>query len=130
MTSISLLVIDDNDDYATLLKFFLELNTDWKIITALNGTEGIAKARQEQPDLILLDVAMPILNGVTVYEMLKCDLTTCFLPTIFFTAMVGVKKMIRSEMGKDVEVITKPMDLAVLKNQISDLCDRYLSLSR
>ena len=129
MTSISLLAIDDNDDYVSLLKFFLELNTDWKIITALNGIEGIAKARREQPDLILLDIAMPILNGVTVYEMLKCDLTTCSLPVIFITAMVGVEKTVRLEVGEDVKVITKPMDLTVLKYQISDLCNQYLFLN-
>lgn len=124
MTAISLLVIDDNNDFVSLLKLFLELSTDWKIITALNGTEGITKARREQPDLILLDVAMPILDGVTVYEMLKCDLTTCSLPTIFLTAMVK-EKMVCSEVGEDVEVITKPIDLTILKNLISDLCDRY-----
>ena len=125
ITSVSLLVIDDNNDFISLLKLFLELNTDWKIITALDGTEGIAKARREQPDLILLDVAMPILSGIAVYEMLKCDLATCSLPTIFLTAMVGVEEMIRQEVRENVEVITKPMDLIILKNKISDLYDRY-----
>ena len=125
MTSITLLVIDDNNDFVSLLKLFLELSTDWKIITALNGIEGIAKARREQPDLILLDVAMPVLSGIAVYEMLKCDLATCSLPTIFLTAMVGVEKIVRLEVSEDVEVITKPIDLAILKHQIGNLYDRY-----
>ena len=128
VTPRSLLVIDDNDDFITLVKFFLERDTDWKIITAKNGKEGIAKARLEQPDLILIDVLMPGLDGIGVYQILKSEKATRSIPAILFTAMLGAKKKVQSEVGEDVEVITKPMGIVCLKNQINDLFNRYLSL--
>ena len=128
ITSRSLLVIDDNDDFITLVKLFLELDTDWKIITALDGKEGITKARLSQPDLILIDVVMPDLDGIGVYQILKSDSATCSIPAILFTAMLGAKKKVQSEVGEDVEVITKPIGIISLKNQINDLFNRYLSL--
>ena len=129
MTSRSLLLIDNNNDYTELVKLFLEQSTEWQIITALDGEEGIKKALLEQPDLILVDLAMPDIDGVAVYKILKSDLSTCYIPTVFITAMVGVEKMICSEANADVEIITKPMDLTVLKDCISDLYARYLSFS-
>ena len=130
MSSKSLLLIDDNDDFITLVQFFLELDTDWKIFTALNGKEGIAKARLEQPDLILIDVAMPDLDGIGIYQILKSDSATRSIPAILFTVMLGVKKKIQSKVGEDVEVITKPIGIISLKNQINDLFNRYLSFSQ
>ena len=129
MTSRSLLLIDDNNDYIELFKLFLEQNTEWEIATALNGREGMKKAQLQQPDLILVDLAMPDLDGVAIYKMLKSDCSTRYIPTVFITAMVGVENMICSEADADVEVITKPMDLIILKDCISDLYARYLSFS-
>ena len=128
VTPRSLLVIDDNDNFIILVKLFLELDTDWKIITALDGKEGIAKARLEQPDLILLDVAMPRLDGIAVYKMLKSERATRSIPIVFLTAMIGMEKVVQSQVDTDVEVITKPMSIIFLKDRITDLCDRYLPL--
>ena len=130
VTPRSLLVIDDNDNdnFIILVKLFLELDTDWKIITALDGKEGIAKARLEQPDLILLDVAMPGLDGIAVYKMLKSERATRSIPIVFLTAMIGMEKVVQSQVDTDVEVITKPMSIIFLKDRITDLCDRYLPL--
>ena len=130
MTSKSLLVIDDNDDFITLVRLFLELDTDWKIITALDGKEGIAKARLKQPDLILLDVVMPRLDGIAVYKMLKSERTTRSILTVFLTAMIGMEKAVQSQVNTDVEIITKPMDIRLLKKQITDLYNRYLTFSQ
>lgn len=129
-SSRSLLVIDDNDDFITLIKLFLELDTDWKIITALNGQEGIIKARLEQPDLILLDIKMPRLDGIAVYKILKSERATRAIPTVFLTAMIGMKKAVRSQANAEVEVITKPINIIFLKEQIADLYNQYLSLRR
>ena len=124
----SLLLIDDNDDFITLVKLFLEFETDWRIITALDGKEGITKAQKLQPDLILLDMAMPILDGIAVYKMLKSNRATHSIPTVFLTAMIGMEKVVQSRVNIDVEVITKPMNIMLLENRIIDLYDRYLSL--
>ncbi|MBE9044822.1 response regulator [Pleurocapsales cyanobacterium LEGE 10410] len=83
MATQRLLLVDDNEDNRMLVKFALESQTDWKILTAADGIEGIAKAEQEQPDVILLDLVMPDLNGLTVCEILKSNIFTCTIPIIF-----------------------------------------------
>ncbi|VEP12269.1 Response regulator receiver protein (fragment) [Hyella patelloides LEGE 07179] len=129
MTSRSLLLIDDNDDYTTLVKLVLEQDNNWRIITASTVKEGIAKAQLEKLDLILLDIVMPNLDGIAVYKMLKSKQATCSIPIIFLTAMIGMEKMVQSQVDADVEVMTKPMSIIILKNQITDRYNRYLSLS-
>ena len=97
VSSKSLLLIDDNDDSITLVKLFLEFDTDWKIFTALDSRGEIVKAQKFQPDLILLDVAMPYLDGIATYKILKSNRATRPIPTIFLTAMLGMKKEVQSQ---------------------------------
>ena len=120
MTDITLLIIDDCHDSNQLVKFVLEQDTDWKIITALNAEEGINRARSDRPSIILLDVAMPDIDGLDVYKLLKFDKTTRSIPVVFTTAMVGVEERIRKQIANDVKVITKPFDIRLLKTQISE----------
>ena len=124
----SLLVIDDNNDFITLVKLFLEFDTDWKIFTASDSREGIAKAQKFQPDLILLDVAMPYLDGIAVYKILKSNQATRSIPTIFLTAMIGIEKAVQSKVDADAKVITKPIGIISLKKQITDLYALYCPL--
>ena len=120
MTDITLLIIDDCHDSNQLVKFVLEQDTDWKIITALNAEEGINRARSDRPSIILLDVAMPDIDGLDVYKLLKSDKTTRSIPVVFTTAMVGVEERIRKQIANNVKVITKPFDIRLLKTQISE----------
>ena len=120
MTDITLLIIDDCHDSNQLVKFVLEQDTDWKIITALNAQEGINLARSDRPSIILLDVAMPDIDGLDVYKLLKFDKTTRSIPVVFTTAMVGVEERIRKQIANNVKVITKPFDIRLLKTQISE----------
>ena len=120
MTDITLLIIDDCHDSNRLVKFVLEQDTDWKIITALNAEEGINRARSDRPSIILLDVAMPDIDGLDVYKLLKSDKTTRSIPVVFTTAMVGVEERIRKQIANNVKVITKPFDIRLLKTQISE----------
>ena len=128
VNSKSLLLIDDNNDFITLVKLFLEFDTDWKVFTASDSREGIAKAQKFQPDLILLDVAMPYVDGIATYKILKSNRATRSIPTIFLTAMIGTEKVVRSEVNADVEVITKPISIISFKKQIINLYARYLFL--
>ncbi|MCC0179073.1 response regulator [Waterburya agarophytonicola K14] len=126
MISTSLLVIDDDGDFNDLVKFVLEHDTDWKIFTALDGEKGVALAQLQQPDIILLDIIMPNLNGLDVYHLLKSNPNTCSIPIIFVTAMVRMEPIIRAQITEDIEVITKPFDIMTLANQVINVCDRYL----
>ena len=122
MAARHLLFIDDNEDSRILVKFALESGTDWEVLTARDGVEGIAKAEVERPDVILLDFMMPDLDGLAVLDVLKSNLFTCSIPVILFTAMVQTDLLSRLENTLAVGVITKPFDVINLDSQIAEIC--------
>lgn len=81
----TVLLVEDNEDnrivYSTILEHF-----GYHVIEALNGEEGIAKARSEKPDLILMDISIPIIDGWEATQVLKRDPTTRSIPIIALTA--------------------------------------------
>ncbi len=122
MANKRLLLIDDNEDNRTLVKFALETNPDWVVLTAANRVEGIAKAESTRPDVILLDFIMPDLDGLTVYEILKNNLFTCSIPVVFITAMTQTMVLDRLETTLAEGIITKPFDVVNLDSQITKIC--------
>src|SRR5687767_7503140 len=81
----TVLLVEDNEDnrivYSTILRHF-----GYSVSEALNGEEGIAKARSEKPDLILMDISIPIIDGWEATQVLKHDPTTRDIPIIALTA--------------------------------------------
>ncbi|MEP7001919.1 MAG: response regulator, partial [bacterium] len=81
----TVLLVEDNEDnrivYSTILRHF-----GYEVIEALNGEEGIAKARSEKPDLILMDISIPIIDGWEATQVLKHDPATRDIPIIALTA--------------------------------------------
>jgi CheY-like chemotaxis protein len=122
-----LLLIDDNEDNRMLVKFALEMHTGWEVLTAEDGIEGITKAEVERPDVILLDVLMPGLDGFTVYEVLKFNLFTCTIPIIFMTALTQEEVLAQLEATLAEGIITKPFDTINLDSQIAKICDWELA---
>ena len=118
-----LLLIDDHEDTRDLVKFALEMTADWKVLGADNAIDGITIAEMERPDIILLDLAMPELDGLITYEILKSNLLTCSIPIVFVTAFTHEKIISRLETTLAEGIITKPFDLASLKLQIAKICD-------
>jgi len=118
-----ILVIDDDEDNLTLIKFALEMNTDWEVLMALDGIEGIAKAELERPDVILLDFIMPGLDGLTVYEVLKSNLFTCSIPIIFITAMAQARIISQLKATRAEGIIIKPFDAVNLDSQVAKICN-------
>jgi CheY-like chemotaxis protein len=123
MATKQLLLIDDNEDNRKLVKFTLEMHEGWEITTAIDGVEGITKAEVERPDVILLDVLMPGLDGLTVYEILKSNLFTCTIPIIFMTALNHEKMLAELATTLADGIITKPFDVVNLDSQIAQICD-------
>jgi|GEM_PF-6218528 len=120
----TILVIDNDYIFSTLVKLVLEQVTNWKILTALDSKEGIALAKLYQPSAILLDIVLPNLNGLEIYYLLKSQPNTCFIPIIVTTAMAEIKEILADRVFEDIEVIIKPFDLMTLKSQVIDVCDR------
>lgn len=81
-----ILVIDDEDGVREIIQICLESMTDWKVLTASSGREGIEIAQSEHPDVIMLDVMMPYMDGPTTFKQLQAITATCDIPTILLTA--------------------------------------------
>ena len=129
MTIKRLLLIDDNEDNRTLIKFALENNSGWKVSTAADGIEGVTKAEIERPDVILLDLMMPGIDGLTVCEILKSNLFTCSIPIVFITAMTHEKVLARLESTLAEGIITKPFNIINLDSTIAKICQWEHSFS-
>ena len=80
-----ILLIDDDVDFVESTKIILE-SKPYEVIVAFGGDEGIAKAREENPDLVLLDVIMPVKDGFTAAEQFKNDPQLTQIPVIMLTS--------------------------------------------
>jgi CheY-like chemotaxis protein len=123
MNPIKLLLIDDNEDNRALIKIALEMATNWEVLIASSGIEGINKAESEIPDVILLDLIMPDIDGLTVHEILQHNLFTCNIPIIFITAMVNDTVLSELQDTNVNGIITKPLNTATLASDISKMCE-------
>ena len=83
-----ILVIDDEKDFAHFIKLNLESTNQFEVVTSATGKEGIIQAKTIKPDLILLDIFMPEMDGSMVAECLLDDDSTKNIPIVFLTALV------------------------------------------
>ena len=83
-----ILLIDDDIDFVEATKIVLE-SKPYEVIVACEGNEGLQKAREENPDLILLDVIMPVKDGFTAAEQLKKDPQLSKIPVLMLTAFAA-----------------------------------------
>ena len=102
-----ILVVDDTPHNVTLLEDLLTAR-GYRVATAANGTEALAALTREAPDLILLDVMMPGLDGFNVSERLQADGAARDIPVIFLTALDGDGDKVRAFAAGGVDYVTKP----------------------
>ncbi len=88
-----ILVVDDEKDFCHFVKKALEATEEFKVTTANEGEDGIKKAKELLPDLIILDVMMPKMGGYEVAEALKNSQETRDIPVIFLTAVVTEREV-------------------------------------
>lgn len=103
----TILLVDDNPVNLGLLEEMLT-NQGCSVCLAFSGYTAIDKAREIQPDLILLDVAMPDLDGFEVMQMLKADESTRNIPVMFITALIDSEDIVRGISLGAADYITKP----------------------
>jgi signal transduction histidine kinase/DNA-binding response OmpR family regulator len=114
---ISILVIDDDPIALSLTERFLNRH-DYKLETCNNGKEGLVLAEQTQPDIILLDLMMPVIDGWTVLSVLKKNPNTQHIPVILMSMLD------EAELGKDMgatDYLRKPIDWEKLENLVEQL---------
>jgi len=116
-----ILVVDDEQDMLLAVRLRLE-NSGYEVSTATEGLEGLNLARKLKPDLIILDVMLPKMNGYKISRLLKFDEAFKHIPVIMLTALAGENdRNTGVETGANAYV-TKPFDT----QQLLDTIKRYL----
>lgn len=117
------LIADDEVNIAELIRFNLELE-GLECLVAHDGLDALAKAKSEKPDLLILDVMMPKLNGYKLARLLKFDDQYKHIPIIMLTARTQEKdRVIGGESGAD-DYVCKPFD----QDQLTALVKKHLGL--
>ena len=112
-----ILVVDDVPDNVDIVQMRLE-SQGYEVVTAGDGLEALEKIREVLPDLVLLDVMMPKLDGIETVRRLKADPSLPFIPVILVTAKADAKDVIGGlESGGD-DYLTKPVDHAALSARV------------
>ena len=117
----SVLVIDDNADIRAYVHTLL--NSEYSIIEAADGTEGIRKAMKYVPDVIISDVMMPGIDGIECCRRLKGELQTCHIPVILLTACSLDEQRIQGYAGGADSYISKPFSSQLLLTRIRNLIE-------
>lgn len=122
-----ILVVDDEPNIVQTLKDRLEMN-EYDVVTACNGDEGLKMAHQEQPDLILLDVIMPILDGHEMLAQLRQQDWGRDVSVIMLTARSQTQDIQRAKDCSIDDYIIKPFDLSELLEKIESILERRKTL--
>lgn len=119
-----ILIIEDEEHIVELLKFNLE-NNGYKVTFALDGQKGLELIENEQPDLVLLDLMLPKVDGIDICNRIKNNKNLKDIPIIMLTAKSGeTDKIIGLEIGAD-DYITKPFSIRELLARIKVVLRRY-----
>ena len=124
----SVLVIDDNADIRSYV--YSLLHTDYTVIEAADGSDGIRKAMKYVPDLIISDVMMPGIDGIECCRRLKSELQTCHIPVILLTACSLDEQRIQGYDGGADSYISKPFSSQLLLARVRNLIDSHRRLKQ
>lgn len=120
----TILIVDDERDILDLIEYNLK-KEGFDVLTAEDGEEGIKIAKQHIPDLVLLDIMMPKMDGMEVCDQLRLDPKMKHIPIIFLTARSDEKTEVKSlDKGAD-DFLTKPISTAKLVSRIKAVMRRY-----
>lgn len=118
MTDRRILIIDDEADVREIAKVSLEITKQWQVATAASGDEGIALAGSYRPDVILLDVLMPQVDGFATLVKLSKNADTCQIPVILLTATMRLATQPAYAAAGAKAILVKPFDPGLLGSQI------------
>lgn len=117
------LIIDDEEDIREVASLSLSEVGGHDVIEASGGKEGLQKAETESPDVILMDVMMPEMDGPETLQNLKSNPATQGIPVIFLTAKAMTREVDRLKSLGAVGVLVKPFDPLTLANQVTDVLE-------
>ena len=119
---VKILIVDDEPNIVRTLKDRLEMN-EYDIITASNGQEGLERAIKDLPDIILLDVIMPLMDGLEMLEALRRRPECADIAVIMLTARSQTQDIARAKSCGIDDYIVKPFDLSELLEKIENVSE-------
>jgi CheY-like chemotaxis protein len=118
-----ILVVEDDEDNRDLVEFLINRShPEIELMMAENGEEAVQCVRKKKPDLILMDMQMPIMDGYTAVPMIKADPELSAVPIVAFTALARPEDIARTKSIGCIEHYTKPMD----PEQFIKLIQKYI----
>ena len=126
MAKENILIVDDEEDVLELIRYNLDKN-GYKVETAVTGEEALTKARAKLPDLVILDLMLPGIDGLGVCKKLKSDTKTQNIPIIMLTAKGEEIDIVTGlELGAD-DYVTKPFSPKVLVARVRKILHRAIA---
>ncbi len=121
MTLRRILILDDDSDIRTIVRMSLEFTGGFEVVECSEGGCASHMVKEHKPDLVLLDVMMPDMDGPSVLQMLRNDPETAYVPVIFLTAKIRSSDVENFEKLDALGVIGKPFDPMTLSATIQNL---------
>lgn len=118
------LVVDDEEDVRFVARISLERVGGMTVVQASSGEEGIARARSEQPDFILLDMMMPGMDGAATFRQLRASEETASIPVVFLTAMAVASEVQRMKELGAKGVVLKPFNPLTLAAEVAAILNQ------
>src|SRR4028119_1792765 len=109
----TVLVVDDSGDIRELIRMMLQMK-DCLVVEAVNGREAVDLAPQVRPDLILMDLSMPVLDGYEATRLIKAELKTQNIPIVAVSAFCDMENRHKAAAAGCVECVSKPIDFAII----------------
>ena len=123
-----MIVVDDDEDVLTIAKYCLESLSSTQIKYFSSGEEALREAMTFNPDLILLDVMMPKMDGNATLEALRLIPTLASIPVVFFTAKAQKEELSNYSKLGIIDIIVKPFDPMTLAQRVLKIWDRHQGL--
>jgi two-component system cell cycle response regulator DivK len=115
------LIVEDNDKNLKLARDVLQFH-GFRTVEATTGEQGVAVAREQRPDLILMDIALPGMDGVDATQQIKADPAMASIPVVALTASVMQSDRARFEQAGFAGLIAKPIDVLTFPEQVLAYC--------
>ena len=120
-----ILLVDDDPDLINATRTILESNL-YEVIVAQEGEEGLRKAREEKPDLIILDVIMPVKDGFTAAEQLKSDPELAKIPVVMLTSFSSKGQQTSIPRSRGLDLDTEDyLDKPISPDELLKVVERY-----
>jgi len=115
--SLTVLIVEDDDELRDILHAEFELE-GLTVLTATDGSEAVTTVRRLKPDLILMDIMMPVMNGIEATEIIKSDEETKHIPIVMLTAAGNKEDIVKGLEVGAIDYITKPFFMPELKARL------------